>query len=119
MEKIMINGSMNEEIHETALQIGESTTHEGLFDCQLEYWLSLQSLMRNKGFPSVRKRFPNISEELANRIASANFKSLRNLCSGSISTLTPSLNDSLIQEMLEPKQESHAKMMLQVFSRKN
>lgn len=114
----MSDDSLEEEIVSTAHQIGTATAYEDLFDSQLSFWLSIQSLMRSGGYQAVRKRMGFVSEELAVAISQASLKSIRNLCSAEISTLRPSLPDTTILGMLSPKKgdDMSAKMVLQLLA---
>ncbi|MFC1336818.1 MAG: hypothetical protein G8D89_18290 [gamma proteobacterium symbiont of Clathrolucina costata] len=112
----MSDHAIEEEIVQTAYQIGCSTIHEDLFDSQLSFWLSVQSLMRNGGYDAVRKRMSFITEDLAETIAKASLKDIRALCLAEISTVRPSLPDSTIKALLSGQtgEGDQAKMVLQL-----
>lgn len=114
----MEENPIEREIKETAIQIGQPTVNEDLFDAQLSYWLSVQSLMRSGGYEAVRKRTSHVSETLANIIEKSNLKALRKLCLGEISTIRPSLPESTMAEILkdDPNEAVFAKMTLQILA---
>jgi len=109
------------EIKETAYQIAQPTVNEDLFDAQLSYWLSVQSLMKLGGYEAVRKRTSHVSERLASIIEKSSFTALRRLCLGEISTIRPSLPESTMTEILEnsTKETILAKMTLQILAEQN
>ena len=108
---------IEQEIEQQAFTIGCSTSYADLFDSQLSFWLSVQNLMRTEGYDGVRKRMSFISEDIAEIIASANLKSLRNLCLAEISTIRPSIPDTTIKAMLTGNEErSGSKMVLQLLA---
>ncbi|MBX2808158.1 MAG: hypothetical protein KTR20_05945 [Cellvibrionaceae bacterium] len=107
--------SVEEEILSTAHDVGSPDPLDDLFDSQMSFWLSVQSLMRAGGYQQLRKRIAFVSEEVAEAIANSSLKSIRLLCSGEISTIKPTLPDTTIIQMLspEPKPDTAAKMVLQ------
>lgn len=72
----------------------------GLFESQLSFWLTVQSIMRSSNYEQLRKRMPHISEELAEKISQASYREITQLCTSLISTLRPSLTDRTIIELL-------------------
>ncbi|MBX2807161.1 MAG: hypothetical protein KTR20_00885 [Cellvibrionaceae bacterium] len=107
--------AVEQEIISTAHEVGSADSLNDLFDSQMSFWLSVQSLMRAGGYTQLRKRMSFVSEEVAKAIEHASLKSIRLLCSGEISTIKPTLPDNTIIQMLspEPGQDTAAKMVLQ------
>lgn len=114
----MTDETIEEEIVKTASEIGTATSLVDVFDSQLSYWMSVHSLMLSGGYEAVKKRFPGISSEVANELASAQVRSIRSLCSGEICTLRPSVPDSTILQLLSPKPATDikARMILQLLN---
>lgn len=115
----MGNETIKEEIIKSAHFIGTPEPLSELFDSQLSYWLSVQALIKSGGYEAVRKRYPRISREVAEKVEKSSFKALRNFCSSEISTLGPCLPDSTILNMLSTPNkapEFGARMMLQLLS---
>jgi hypothetical protein len=114
----MSEQTVEDEIVITAYNIGCSTSMEDLFDTQMAFWITLQSMMKYGGYELVRKRMSNISEDLANIIADAPIKSLRKLCSAELSTIRPSIPDQTIIDLLKSDDipDLNAKMALQILS---
>ena len=114
---MMIDNPINKEIIEKAVKVGLPIPCENLFDAQMSFWLSLQDFMRTGGYNEVKKRMTFISEELANAIYKAEFRTIRNLCSGEISTMRPTVQDEEIIEILSSQKVNciKSKMVLQVF----
>ena len=114
----MSEQTVEDEIVMTAYNIGSSTSMEDLFDTQMSFWITIQSMMKYGGYDLVRKRMSNISEELANTISDASIKSLRKLCSSELSTVRPSIPDQTIIDLLQSDDnpDLNAKMALQILS---
>jgi len=107
------HNSINSEILNTAQQIGLPSVVDDIFDSQFIYWQSIQSHMRTGGYDAVKLRFPDISVELAEEIANSDFRTLKKLCQGFISTLKPSVPESTLIELLNENCDSDAKFALQ------
>lgn len=107
--------SINNEIINTAQQIGLPNIVDDIFDSQFIYWQSIQTHMRTGGYETVKLRFPDISKELAQEISNSDYRSLKRLCQGIISTLKPSVPDMTLIELLNENenQDSNAKLALQ------
>lgn len=117
----MDNTDINQNMVETAVNIGLPTTNSDLLDAQLSYWLSVQSTIKSGGYKEARKRMPYLSEPLAKAIENSNVKSLISLCSGEISTIRPCLPDETIIEALSPMKGdlTDARIALQLLSENN
>lgn len=114
----MTDETIEEEIVKTATEIGLPTSYVDIFDAQLSYWLSVHSLMHTRGYEAVKKRFPNVSNEVATALAAAQVRTIRLLCSAEICTLRPSVPDNTILAMLAPKpvEDIKARMVLQLMN---
>ena len=69
--------------------------------------------MRTGGYETVKLRFPDISKELAQEISNSDYRSLKRLCQGIISTLKPSVPDMTLIELLNENEDANAKLALQ------
>ena len=72
--------SINNEILNTAQQVGLPNMGNDIFDLQFIYCKSIQNHMRTGGYDSVKLRFPDISSDLAEEISNSDFRSLKHLC---------------------------------------
>lgn len=107
------DNSINNEILSTAQQIGLPNMVDDIFDSQFIYWQSIQNHMRTGGYESVRLRFPDISKKLAEEIANSDYRSIKRLCQGIISTLKPSVPEITLMELLSENQDTSSKLALQ------
>ena len=57
--------------------------------------------------------FLDISKELAQEISNSDYRSLKRLCQGIISTLKPSVPDMTLIELLNENEDTNAKLALQ------
>jgi len=105
--------SINNEILNTAQQIGLPNMVDDIFDSQFIYWQSIQNHMRTGGYEAIKLRFPDISKELAEEISNTDYRSLKRLCQGVISTLKPSIPELTLIELLNDNEDSNAKLALQ------
>ena len=99
--------SINNEIINTAQQIGLPNTVDDIFDSQFIYWKSIQAHMRTGGYEAVKLRFPDISKDLAQEISNSDYHSLKRLCQGIISTLKPSVPEKTLIELLNENEEKN------------
>lgn len=111
--------AFEEEIVRAAEHIGLSTAFEGLFEAQFTYYLAAQNIMRTSGYEEIRKRFPRMSEAVANALKGASVRQIKALCSSEISTLVQGVSDDVLMEMLNPKKvaDNGARMIMQVLSK--
>jgi len=112
----MEHGTLEKEIVRSAHEIGTATGYQDLYDSQLSFWLSVQSLMRFGDYDAVRKRMPYVSKDVANAVANSSVKNLKHLCSAEFSTIKPSIPDNTILNILSTNDRSgiSSKMVLQL-----
>mgnify|MGYP000518715832 CR=1 FL=1 len=70
--------------------------------------------MRTGGCETVKLRFPDISKELAQEISNSDYRSLKRLCQGIISTLKPSVPDLTLIELLTENEDTNIAELLDV-----
>ncbi len=107
------NESINNEILNTAQQIGMPSTITDIYDAQFIYWQAVQNQMRSGGYAAVQLRFPCVSKKLATEIANSDYLSLKRICQGLISTLQPSIQEDTLINTLKNNIKPDAKMALQ------
>ncbi len=107
------NESINNEILNTAQQIGMPSTIADIYDAQFIYWQAVQNQMRSGGYAAVQLRFPCVSKKLATEIANSDYLSLKRICQGLISTLQPSIQEDMLINTLKNNIKPDAKMALQ------
>lgn len=112
----MNDQSVNSEILSTASSIGTAVPDQALQGSQLEFWVAVKATMANNGYEAVRKRFPFISQKLAQAICQAPANAILELCNPHMSTLRPALPDETLIELLAPNQDVKAKAILQLMS---
>jgi len=83
-----------------AIKISLPNPISSLFDCQISYWLSLQSLMKSSGFEEVKIKFPHITEQFAEKIAQCSYIEISKICTSQMSTLRPSLPEESILNLI-------------------
>ncbi|MBT4076368.1 MAG: hypothetical protein HOB14_07160 [Gammaproteobacteria bacterium] len=85
-----------------AQRIAQASGLDSLFESQLSYWLTVQSIMQSPGgYDDLKKRMPHISFDLAEKIQFSNYHEIVKLCTSMISTIRPALPEQTIIGLIE------------------
>lgn len=110
---------IQQDVFDTARNVGSANPMEDMFDTQMSYYLSIQKTMTDAGFDLVKKRFAGVTEELAIAIAEAKFHQLKNMCNSHFCTLQPSVSADTLVDLLQcGPQMNNSKAMLQALTAK-